>query len=80
MMQEHNTHTHTHTQTHVHMDILLLTMSFASIAAPASISTLIISALPLLAAHMSEVQLLQSMILIIMSNIVFSIIIIFSSG
>ena len=41
-MQEHNTHTHTH----VHMDILLLTVDFASIAAPASISSLTISALP----------------------------------
>ena len=50
-MQEYNTHTHTD----VHMDILLLTMSFASIEAPASISTLITSALPLRAANMRAV-------------------------
>ena len=37
------THTKTHTHTHVHMDILLLTLSFASIAAPASRSTLTVS-------------------------------------
>ena len=50
-MQEHNTHTH------VHMDILLLTLSFASMEAPASRSTLITSALPLAAAHISAVLL-----------------------
>ena len=52
-MQEYNTHTHTHT--HVHMDILLLTLVFASIAAPASINNLITSALPLRAANMRAV-------------------------
>ena len=35
--------THTHTHTHVHMDILILTLFFASIEAPATRSTLIIS-------------------------------------
>ena len=54
-MQEYNTHTNTQTDTHVHMDILLLTLFFASMEAPASRSTLTVSALPLLAANRSEV-------------------------
>ena len=45
-----HTHTHTHTHIYVNMDILLLTSSFASIEAPASISILTTSVLPLLAA------------------------------
>ena len=54
-MQEYNTHIHTHT--HVHMNILLLTLFFASMEAPASISNLITSTLPLRAANMSAVLL-----------------------
>ena len=59
MIQEYNAHahTHTHTHTHVHMDILLLTLSPASIAAPASISNLTVSALPFSAANMTAVLL-----------------------
>ena len=41
----------------MHMDILLLTVDFASIAAPASISNLTVSEWPFWAAHMSEVML-----------------------
>ena len=55
MMQEYNKHTHTHT--HVHMDILSLTGPFASIEAPASSSSLTVSAVPYWAANMSAVQL-----------------------
>ena len=59
MMQEYNTltHTHTHTHTHVHMDmdILSLTGLFASIKAPASSSSLTVSAVPNWAAHRSAV-------------------------
>ena len=58
MMQEYNTHTHTHTHTHVHMDIPLLTLVFASIKAPATSSSLTVSAVPCLAATRSAVQLL----------------------
>ena len=50
-MQEYNTNTHTH----VHINILLLTVDFASMEAPASSSTLTVSALPLMAAHMRAV-------------------------
>ena len=50
-MQEYNTNTH------VHMDILLLTLSFASVEAPALSNNLIMSALPLLAANMRAVLL-----------------------
>ena len=53
MMQEYNTHTHTH----VHMDILLLTVVFASVEAPASSSSLTVSAVPYWAANMSAVLL-----------------------
>ena len=55
MMQEYNTHTHTHT--HVHVDILLLTGPFASMKAPASSSSLTVSAVPFQAANRSAVQL-----------------------
>ena len=40
------------------MNILLLTLFFASMEAPASINNLIVSALPLRAAHVSAVSLL----------------------
>ena len=40
------------------MDILLLTLSLATVEAPASSSNLTVPALPLAAAHISAVQLL----------------------
>ena len=52
-----SSHTHTPTQTYIYVntDILLLTLFFASIEAPASISILTTSVLPLLAASIRAV-------------------------